>query len=99
MEPRVRILTLLHLVNKTLVHLPQTLLVNASVGSADRYKEGGYFCENHFFLLLYGADAHLCGRLYEILDGIALGANNRKQSTPWLAISIKLNLCKIEISI
>jgi hypothetical protein len=29
------------------MHLPQALLVYASVGCAYRYEKGGYFCENH----------------------------------------------------
>jgi hypothetical protein len=50
-EPRVWILSLLHFVNKALVHLPQAFLVYASVGGADQQKKGGYFCENHFITL------------------------------------------------
>jgi hypothetical protein len=49
MEPRVRILSLTHLIYPTLVHLPQALLVNITgVSGAYRYEKGGYFCENHF---------------------------------------------------
>jgi hypothetical protein len=66
MEPRVRIRPALHLVNKTLVHLPQALLVNITgVGSADSYEKGGYFCENHFISsfrsLMYSARLSIIG--------------------------------------